>query len=364
MSTSSGLRIALALPGLHRVNRGAETAMERIAAGLANLGHVVTVFGSGPERAGAPYRYRRIFCVPRERFESWPQVPILRSHYAWEELTFSVGLAAIYRPGDYDVTMACSYPFINWVFRRGRPKHVFVTQNGDWAPQARNSEFRLFSCDGLVCTNSQYFARNRERFRSVLIPNGVDPDVFFPGAGDRAAYDLPADKSIALMVSALIPSKRVSDGVRAVAATEGMFLAVAGDGECRTEVDELAAKLLPGRFRRFNLPREKMPGLYRCADLFLHMSVDEPSANAYMEALSTGLPIVTHDWEVTRWTLEDCGLMVDSHELELVTAALQRALQLRRKEDEQARRALVDRRFAWSHISEAYSEFLHQVLAG
>jgi glycosyltransferase involved in cell wall biosynthesis len=356
------MRIAVALSGIHRVNRGAETAIERIAAGLADLGHAVTVFGSGPERPEAPYRYRHIPTVPRERFERWPAFPPMRSHYTWEELTFAVGLARHFRPSDFDATIGCSFPFVNWVLRRGGAKHVYITQNGDWPAHARNSEFRLFGCDGLVCTNPQYFERNRERWRSVLIPNGVDPDVFFPGRGDRAAFELPAGAPIALMVSALIPTKRVEAGIQAVAATPDLFLVVAGDGELRAEVDEAGARLLPGRYKRLTLPRARMPELYRCADMFLHMSVDEPSANAYMEALATGLPIVTHDWEVTRWTLEDCGLMVDSHHIPLVADALSRALGQRGAEDVARRRALIDRRFSWRQISADYAAFVQSLL--
>ena len=233
--------------------------------------------------------------------------------------------------------------------------------------QSRDAEFRFFDCDGLVCTNAQYFDRHGERFASALIPNGVDPEIFYPpgtatnetdpqaeikgispwseaktkgsaktkgtdpfNGGDlpwqRARYGLPPEKRIALMVSALIPSKRVSDGVRAVAAIADLFLVVAGDGECREEVDREAQRLLPERYLRISLPRGKMPGLYRFADVFLHLSRDEASANAYMEALATGLPIVTHDWEVTRWTLEDQAFLVDSNQPHLVTLALARAI--------------------------------------
>ncbi len=247
---SSRLRIAFALPGLHRVVRGAETAFEQIAARLALLGHDVTVFGSGPPRPEQPYRYQRISCVRREFFEKWPKFPGLRSHYAWEELTFSAGLLARYRPADFDVAIGCSYPFVNWILRRGLgkfPKHVFVTENGDWMVQNRAAEYRFFDCDGLVCTNPQYFARHTERYPSVLIPNGVDAEVFSPGEGNRAAYGLPVHGPVALMVSALIPSKRVIEGVRATAKIPGLFLVIAGDGEGRQEVDDEAHRLLAGQ---------------------------------------------------------------------------------------------------------------------
>jgi glycosyltransferase involved in cell wall biosynthesis len=356
------LRIALALPGIHRVNRGAETALEQIASSLADLGHAVTVYGSGPHRDGRSYCYRRVPCIPREAFERWPTFPCLRSHYAWEEFTFAAGLLRRFRRDEFDVTVACSYPWMNWLLRRGRGKHVFITQNGDWTVRSRDAEYRFFDCDGLVCTNPQYFARHRERYRAALIPNGVDADLFRPGPADRAAYGLPADVPLILMVSALIPSKRVGDGISAAAQIPGAYLAVAGDGQCRQEIETQAAQFLPGRFRRFNLPRQGMPGLYRCADVFLHTSREEPSANAYMEALATGLPIVTHDWEVTRWTLGDCGTLVDCADPPALVAALRQALVDKSPDAAARRRELVRRRFTWSSIGCQYAEFFGELV--
>jgi len=356
------LRIAIALPGIHRVNRGAETAMEQIAAALARIGHAVTVFGSGPPRPGRPYRYRHVPCIPREQFESFPKLPCLRTHYAWEELTFAAALMRQFRRDDFDLTVACSYPWTHWLLRRGRGRHVFVTQNGDWMIRSHDAEFRYFDCDGLVCTNPQFFTRHRGRYNAVLIPNGVDADVFHPGPADRAAHGLPADTPLILMVSALIPSKRVADAITAAAQIPGAFLVVAGDGECRVQIDAQAARLLPGRFRRFTLPREAMPGLYRCADVFLHTSRDEPSANAYLEALATGLPIVTHDWEVTRWTLEDCATLVDCADSAALAAALRGALADKSPQVASRRREMARRRFAWDGIADQYSQFFRALV--
>ena len=163
------------------------------------------------------------------------------------------------------------------------------------------------------------------------------------------------------MVSALIPSKHVTEGIRAAAKVPGLFLVVAGDGECRRDVDEEARRLMPGRFVRLSLAARRMPGLYRCADALLHMSRDEPSGIAYTEAMATGLPIVTHDWEVTRWTLPDHDLLVDSTDEKAVTAALARAIEDKSEEKIQRRRELVERRFSWSQIGREYSDFLLQL---
>jgi glycosyltransferase involved in cell wall biosynthesis len=359
-------RIAIALPGVHRVVRGAETAFEELARQWSILGHDVTLFGSGPARDGEPYRYEYIPCIPREHYVDWPKFPPLRTHYAWEELSFASGLLRKYRPENFDFTVACSYPFINWVFRRGRhgrrPRHIFITQNGDWMLQAHDAEYSLFDCDALVCTNPQFFARHRGRFPSTLIPNGVDPDRFSPGPADRSAFGLPADKKIVLMVSALIPSKRVVEGIQAVSRIDDLFLVVAGDGECRDQVEAEAARALPCRFMRITIPREKMPALYRCADVFLHTSREESSANAYLEALATGLPIVTHDWQVTRWTLEDCGVLVDCSDPSRLVAGLKTALEANTPSQVADRRALARRKFSWSAIGLGYIDFFTSLL--
>ncbi len=338
-------RIAMALPGVHRVVRGAETAFEELARQWSKLGHDVTLFGSGSVRDGELYRYEYVPCTPRERFVDWTKFPPLRTHYAYEELSFSVGLLRKYHPENFDFTVACSYPFVNWVLRRGRhghrPKHIFITQNGDWMLQAHDAEYGFFNCDALVCTNPQFFQRHRGRFPSALIPNGVNPDRFCPGPVDRTAFGLPQNRKIALMVSALIPSKRLVEGIQAVSRVDDLFLVVAGDGECKDQIESEAARLLPDRFLRLTIPREQMPALYRCADVFLHTSREESSANAYLEALATGLPIVTHDWQVTRWTLEDCAILVDGSDPAQVVAGLKTALQANTPAQIADRRALA-----------------------
>lgn len=355
------LRVAVALSGLHRVARGAETALESIARELARLGHDVVVFGSGEQRAGEPYRFVHVPCMTRERFEKFPSLPFLRNHYAWEELSFAPGLWRKIRGKNFDVSITCGYPYTNWALRSAAGKNVFITQNGDWMLRGKGAEYRFFDCDGLVCTNPQYFARHGEGFPSALIPNGVNAEIFSPETGDRAAFDLAGKRKIAMMVSALIPSKRVIEGIRAAAGVEGLFLVVAGDGELRDQVRAEGLRWMPGRFLQLTASPARMAELYRCADVVLHMSLEEPFGNVYTEALATGLPIVTHDWEGTRWALEDCATLVDCEDEKKVTEAISRAIAENSPEMARKRRDLVLRRFTWAKVGEAYSNFIEQL---
>lgn len=360
------MRLLFALPGLHRIHRGAEVAFEAIAQQIALRGrHHVTVVGSGHEKPSRAYRFRRVPAIPRESFEGWPRVPFLRGEFGYEELTFAAGLGLRPWRADTDVTVTCGYPYTNWVLRspvpgRRRPAHVFVTQNGDWPARERRREYRFFSCDGLVCTNPVYFERNREQWLSALIPNGIDPTRFHPGPVDRVGLGLPGDRPIVLMVSALTESKRVLEGIRAVSGVQEAYLVVAGDGPLREEVDRLAAEALPGRFRRATFPHEQMPALYRCADVFLHTAIRESFGNVYIEALASGTPVVAHDDEVTRWILERHARLVDTNSEETLVEALRGAIESG-ADGVDERAAFAASRYSWSAVAERYAEFFETV---
>lgn len=359
------MHILFALPGLHRFDRGAEVVFESVAQEIARQGeHRVTLVGSGQPRLGRSYDFVHVPAVSRERFEHWPKLPFLRHEFMYEELTFAARLAALPAVRESDITMTCSYPYTNWALRRPRaarwPKHVFVTQNGDWGPLGQGPEPRFFSCDGLICTNPLYFERNRERWHSALIPNGIDPVRFRPGAASKAELGLPVDRPVVLMVSALEPGKRVIEAIHAVAGVPDTFLLVAGDGPLRDEVDRLASELLPGRFLRRTFKHEQMPDLYRSADLFLHTKIRESFGNVYIEALSCGVPIVAHADEVTRWILGEHAVLVDTISETALTAAIADALGAPRPQTEVA--SWAHAQYSWEVVAARYVEFFGDVL--
>jgi glycosyltransferase involved in cell wall biosynthesis len=354
------MRLLFALPGFHRYDRGAEVALLSVARELAANGTPVTVAGSGPARPDAPYAYVQVPSIRRERFESLPAIPPFRTETAWEDATFAFNLMRRVPLQDFDASVTCSFPFTHWALRRNGsrgPAHVFVTQNGDWPAVSDRAEFRTFSCDGLVCTNPDYADRNRARWNCALIPNGVDIERFKPGAARREAFGLPVDRPVVLMVSALIESKRVLDGIRAVAALEDAFLVVAGDGPLRDEVARLAERLLPQRFLRVSLSADEMPDLYRSADVFLHLSMVESFGNVFLESWACGLPVVAHDSDRLRWILGDRHYLCDTTEPDQLGAALRAALSAGSK----ASRAGVER-YSWATIAEEYAAFLGEVV--
>ena len=357
------MKIAFVLPGFHRVDRGAEVALLSVAAELARAGDEVTVIGSGEQRAGVPYRFRHVPAIRRERFERFPFFPPMRSDVMWEDATFAAALLASYRPSDFDAVVTCSFPFTHMALGRPalgkRPLRIFVTQNGDWPAQGRNAEYRLFECDGLVCTNPDYFETNKHRWNCALIPNGVDLARFGSGSGARSRFGLPQDRKLVLMVSAFIESKRVLDGIRAVAQMPDAHLVVAGDGHLRQEGDALAEQLMPGRYSRISLTAAEMPDLYRSADVFLHMSLLESFGNVFLEAMASGLPIVGHDTPRLRWIVGDDQPLCDTEDQAALLAALSTAAARGRgAPDPRAQQ------FGWAAIAAQYRVFIERLYQG
>lgn len=367
------LRVAMILPGLGRVHRGAETAFIELAKGLQAFPDVkVTLFGTGSE---VPEGIDMIQagCVPRERFERWPRVPVLRNEACYEESMFimSLTMRRLFRPRDFDIALHCTFPFTNWFLqrteKRGGPRSVFVTQNGDWMCRAESREFRTFRTSGLVCTNPEYFDRHRNQYPAALIPNGVDPAIFCPASHTKESRDerIPSGKQVVLMVSAMIASKRVADGVRAVAGVPDAFLVIAGDGPERDTIRQLAAALLPGRHLLLgSVHRSAMPTLYRQADAFLHMSQDEPFGIVYLEAAASGLPVVAHDGPVPRWILGENATLANTSEPLDVSRALNAVLRPGiGKALGATARARVLESWTWDAQAANYREFFYSVTA-
>lgn len=373
MSAESETRkIAMILPGLGRVQRGAETAFLEVARGLARIpGVEVELFGSGSQQPEG-VTLHQVPCRHRETFEKWPKLPALRTDCHYEELSFVFSLyrSGVYDPQRFDAVVACSYPWVNWFLQwtsRGkRPKQIFVTQNGDWMCHASSREYKYFRCDGLVCINPLYYETHKGRYPSVLIPNGVDPHVFRPSEVPLAKFDnrIPSERPTVVMVSALIPSKGVDLGIQAMAQVPDAFLLVAGDGPERARLAELADRWIPGRHLFLgSIDRAKMPQLFQTSDAFLHCSRDEPFGIVYLEAGATGLPIVAPDGEVPRWIMGDTALYADPTDAGGLANAIQEAIDPTRKAERgaKARSRILDG-WTWDVQAGRYYDFINMIL--
>ena len=134
-----------------------------------------------------------------------------------------------------------------------------------------------------------------ERIR--VHPTGLDHERFRPGdrAAARAAFGI--DGPAIATVGALIERKGQALVIEALARLPGTTLLLAGEGPDRARLQALAAaRGVADRVRLLGaIPNERLPELLNAADATVLPSRSEGLANAWVESLACGTPVVISD---------------------------------------------------------------------
>jgi glycosyltransferase involved in cell wall biosynthesis len=126
---------------------------------------------------------------------------------------------------------------------------------------------------------------------------GVDLHRFAPAARGRAKRDLGVTGLLVVSVGALIPRKGHDIVIAAIADLPGVTLAIAGEGPERARLTQLiAARGLADRVRLLgSVAHADLPRWLAAADATALASSSEGLANAWIESLACGTPIVIPD---------------------------------------------------------------------
>lgn len=114
-----------------------------------------------------------------------------------------------------------------------------------------------------------------------------------PRAEARLALGLPADAPVVGSVTRLAEQKRLDRMLQAMPGLDGVHLALAGTGELEGELKATARSLGVAERVHFLGFREDVAGVLGALDLFLLTSDKEGMANAMLEALAAGVPVVS-----------------------------------------------------------------------
>ncbi len=132
-----------------------------------------------------------------------------------------------------------------------------------------------------------------EPARIRVIYNGVDVDQFHPGPGERARWGLPSDVTLFLFAGNIRTSLKNLDGVlKALTRLPGVHLAVAG-ALPGSPFPAMARTLGVADRTHFLGKVEDMPTLMRSADALVFPSRTDTFGLALLEAMASGLPVVT-----------------------------------------------------------------------
>ena len=223
------------------------------------------------------------------------------------------------------------------------------------------------SADGLLSVSlalrDDMIALGMPAERTACIVTGVDLTRFAPRDREEAKQALGIAVPLVASVGALIPLKGHDLLIDAVAALPGVHLAIAGQGP---EAPRLAARIealgLTDRVRLLGaIPPEQIADLLAAADVMALASASEGLANAWLEALASGTPIVIPDVGGARQvvTAPAAGSIVERSPAAFATAIA--ALLADPPAAADVRR--VAEPFTWAANSERLHSFLAQCVA-
>jgi len=205
------------------------------------------------------------------------------------------------------------------------------------------------------------FVRAQRPNQSVsVIPNGVDLEQFTPNG---SCIDLDLPKPIVICVASLKchSHKRVELAMQAMTRLPQASLLLCGDGPDRAYFQALGEQLLGSeRFAICTFPYDKMPEIYRSADVFTLPSIDEPFGLAYVEAMASGLPVVATDDEMRRYIVGDGGILCDVTNPDMYAASIAEVLS---HGDWKMRSRRNASRFSWEQVTLRYRDMILETIA-
>jgi len=201
----------------------------------------------------------------------------------------------------------------------------------------------------------------------VVIPNGINTNFFKP-----AEKPQKKEAFTVLSVSRLAKIKNLSTLIKACAGLvieiPDLSVKIVGTGLQKRRLENLVGDLNLGKVVSFlsAVPHHQLPPIYQKADLFVINSLNESMSNAMLEAMATGLPVITNRRNMAQSILNSQNsLMVrdprNSDELKEAILKLYRDRNLRKSLGENARQ--TTRNLSPEKISQRYLE-LYQKIAG
>jgi glycosyltransferase involved in cell wall biosynthesis len=352
-SRSGRLRIAHLTATFPPYPGGAGNTCYRFARGQAERGHEVEVFTAPatgePPDPGAAVVHR---IEPLIAIGNAPLIPslaridgfdLLHVHYPF---IFGSELTLLGRLGRKRRRQALLVHYKNRLIGRGARGALFEGYEHTVAPLLVRAADRVCVLSPDHAGSVPYLRRTGERHPGKLVemPNGVDTELFAPGAdeaGLRGSLGIPDEALVAAFVATLDRAhhfKRLDLAIEAIArvAADGkpagdetppVHLIVAGGGELLDRFHDQARAAGVGDRVHFlgPVPHAELPNALRGADLLL-LTTEPPESFGIVliEAMACGLPTIATEYPGVRAVIDEgaTGLLVKSGDPEAVAAAI------------------------------------------
>jgi glycosyltransferase involved in cell wall biosynthesis len=161
--------------------------------------------------------------------------------------------------------------------------------------------FSLVTAKRIVLLTNEYRQEIKKRFpllysgkKIKVIPNGIDLNIFRPAhkapgvinIGMQSRLSGTKDHPTLLSAFKLLLEKRA-----------GLKLLIAGDGECRQQLEGLSKELGIKDHVMFMgmLEEQDLPGFINSLDIYVHATLGETMSTAIMQVMACKLPVVASD---------------------------------------------------------------------
>lgn len=339
------------------VNRGIERWVKELGCQLAEKGHYVRVYQLGSVN-GQNYETRQVnLKIDWQKADaSWSWQRLFGLDY-WSQILKQFTLKALPDIAEFapDIIIPLNGGPQNWLVKKYcRQTGANMVLVGHW-----NDLFGLWQKPDLfiaISDKQERWAREVFQGKIIKIFNGVNLKEFTP-EGEK--YPIKVPHPIILTVGALVKGKNIDTTIRAVSQIPEAGLVVCGDGVFKKQYQKLGQKLLGEKFQLLTLEPAEMPSLYRACHLFtLIPDRKEAFGSVFLEAMASGLGVVTINDEIRRKIVGPAGITIGEISQKEYVQALSKALKMdfsriARKQAE---------KYSWTQAADKYEQAFMDIL--
>jgi glycosyltransferase involved in cell wall biosynthesis len=242
-------------------------------------------------------------------------------------------------------------------------QRFYTGLNADWEKKAFDRTKVVVAVSEKVAQELIAIGVPRDRIRTIL--NGIDLQEFAPGIVDRQKWGLPEEVPLALFAGDIrTPRKNLDTVLHSLVQVPQLHLAVVG-GTAGSPYPELARSLnLEDRVHFLGF-RQDVPDLMKAADFLVFPSRYEPFGLVVLEAMATGIPVITAATTgAAELVTPDCGIVLpDSDDTQALAEALNQLVKCDRQQRQKM--GLVARTIAeqhsWANMARNYVNLFEEL---